>query len=491
LRQNYSFLMRKGVFMDFQKVADSYYPMTSILSVEKTPDGKYGEIRVVAGNKKYIDVVEHPKYEVVPGMSMKDNNKFVPNSLYSDYIPKDTNFEDLCYRAAVLKEPVHTFVHPSKLNLWFNVFVIPIDYEDGNLCYCAYSTQMTDAAHVCLTSSHSPGASDEVLRTCIKLHGANDFSSTLSEVVHDIRELCKAEVCTIMLLNPSNGTCSILAKSVRVKSTLKTATDFINFYDLALSWLETLSESDCIIIKDEKDMEYISRINHMWWLTLDEAGVKSVVMFPLQYNGEIMGFIWATNYDTDMVFQIKEILELTTYFISSQIANYNMVKRLEFFGFTDMLTGVQNRNAMNNRITAIVNGEEYISVPFGIVFTDLNGLKVMNDTQGHSAGDILLKKAGILLQEIFVEDEVYRAGGDEFVVIVTNCTKEKFDKKIQALRAHMDMSNDVSLAVGYHYVSSGCDIRTAMRLADENMYVDKREYYKNHPKNDRRLENRD
>lgn len=229
----------------------------------------------------------------------------------------------------------------------------------------------------------------------------------------------------------------------------------------------------------------------MWWLTLDEAGVKSVVMFPLQYNGEIMGFIWATNYDTDMVFQIKEILELTTYFISSQIANYNMVKRLEFFGFTDMLTGVQNRNAMNNRITAIVNGEEYISVPFGIVFTDLNGLKVMNDTQGHSAGDILLKKAGILLQEIFVGDEVYRAGGDEFVVIVTNCTKEKFDKKIQALRAHMDMSNDVSLAVGYHYVSSGCDIRTAMRLADENMYVNKREYYKNHPKNDRRLENRD
>ena len=206
--------------MDFQKVADSYYPMTSILSVEKTPDGKYGEIRVVAGNKKYIDVVEHPKYEVVPGMSMKDNNKFVPNSLYSDYIPKDTNFEDLCYRAAVLKEPVHTFVHPSKLNLWFNVFVIPIDYEDGNLCYCAYSTQMTDAAHVCLTSSHSPGASDEVLRTCIKLHGTNDFSSTLSEVVHDIRELCKAEVCTIMLLNQSNGTCSILAKSVREKRSM-------------------------------------------------------------------------------------------------------------------------------------------------------------------------------------------------------------------------------------------------------------------------------
>lgn len=89
------------------------------------------------------------------------------------------------------------------------------------------------------------------------------------------------------------------------------------------------------------------------------------------------------------------------------------------------------------------------------------------------------------------EDEIYRAGGDEFVVIVTGCAEEVFNKKVQALRSHMDMSNDVSLAIGCYYVSSGCDIRTAMRLADENMYKDKREYYKKHPKNDRRNEKRD
>ena len=90
-----------------------------------------------------------------------------------------------------------------------------------------------------------------------------------------------------------------------------------------------------------------------------------------------------------------------------------------------------------------------------------------------------------------MEDEIYRAGGDEFVVIVTGCAEEVFNKKVQVLRLHMDMSNDVSLAIGCYYVSSGCDIRTAMRLADENMYKDKREYYKKHPKNDRRNEKRD
>lgn len=55
----------------------------------------------------------------------------------------------------------------------------------------------------------------------------------------------------------------------------------------------------------------------------------------------------------------------------------------------------------------------------------------------------------------------------------------------------MDMSNDVSLAVGSYHVASGCDIRTAMRYADENMYKGKRKYYLKHPKNDRRRANRE
>ena len=95
------------------------------------------------------------------------------------------------------------------------------------------------------------------------------------------------------------------------------------------------------------------------------------------------------------------------------------------------------------------------------------------------------------MQEIFVGGDIYRAGGDEFVAVLTGCTEEDFNKKVGALRAHMDMTSDVSLAVGSHYVASGCDIRTAMRLADENMYRDKKEYYKKHPKNDRRRANRD
>lgn len=475
--------------MDFQQFADSCCPMTTVVSVRKLPDGGCGEIRIVAGNQKFIDMVEHPTYET--GSDSPDAVlRFEPGGLYDSYIPKNNGFEDLCYRAAVLKEPVHTYVHLGKIDMWFNVFVMPLDCEEGDLCYCAYTTVPARASGIGLTTTHAPGASEEVLRTCIKLADTNDFRTTLTEVIQDIRLLCGAEVCTIMLVDFDSGTCSVLAKSLRENSTIKTVTQFVNFYDIAVSWLKTLGDNDCIIIRNEKDMAYIREINTPWWQTLDEAGVDSVVLFPLQYSGDVLGFIWATNFDTRNTMQIKETLELTSYFLASHIANYNMVKRLRHFGFTDLLTGVQNRNAMNNRVTSIVAGEDYLEVPFGVVFADLNGLKAMNDEHGHSAGDILLKKAAILLQELFDGDEIYRAGGDEFVVLITGCTEEVFAQKVQALRDRAETPQNVSIAVGSYYVTSGCDIRTAMRLADENMYKDKREYYRRHPEYDRRSQKR-
>ena len=120
------------------------------------------------------------------------------------------------------------------------------------------------------------------------------------------------------------------------------------------------------------------------------------------------------------------MLELSTFFISSEIANYMMFERIKQISFTDMLTGINNRNAMNNKVSEIISGEYVFNKPYGIVFADLNGLKRVNDEIGHSAGDLLLKKAGLTLQEVFVEDEAYRAGGDEFMVIAEGYTKEEY-----------------------------------------------------------------
>ncbi len=147
---------------------------------------------------------------------------------------------------------------------------------------------------------------------------------------------------------------------------------------------------------------------------------------------------------------------------------------------------MQNRNAMNNRVSEIVSGNETVTDPYGIIFADLNGLKQVNDTGGHAAGDILLRKAAILLQEVFAGDAIYRAGGDEFMIIVMNCSRKEFNAKVETLHARSQDPDNVCFAIGSCYNDSGDDIRFSMHRADENMYHDKEQYYAEHPERKQR-----
>ena len=86
--------------MDFQSFVDKIEPMACIISVERFTDGSYGNIRLVTGNKAYIRSIENK--DTISSTQMLKNT-FIPNSPYEDYIPKDLNFEDACYRCAIQK----------------------------------------------------------------------------------------------------------------------------------------------------------------------------------------------------------------------------------------------------------------------------------------------------------------------------------------------------------------------------------------------------
>jgi diguanylate cyclase (GGDEF)-like protein len=172
------------------------------------------------------------------------------------------------------------------------------------------------------------------------------------------------------------------------------------------------------------------------------------------------------------------------------IANYQLIARLEFKSSVDGLTQVSNRNAMNDRVDMLVSGEEACPAALGIVFADLNGLKTVNDDEGHEAGDKLLVRASSILKLAFGDYEIYRAGGDEFVVFCPDITEEELDKYVKQLRTLMDHTPDVSFAIGTVYAAGSFDIRKEMHTADERMYKDKQEYYRRHPEKDRRKHGR-
>jgi diguanylate cyclase (GGDEF)-like protein len=248
------------------------------------------------------------------------------------------------------------------------------------------------------------------------------------------------------------------------------------YISIAESWIEILKGSNCLIIQNEADMEIIRQKNPDWYKSLTEACVKSIVLLPLTNNDEFIGFIWATNFDTSRVLRIKETLELVTFFIASEVASYKLVQRLRFLSNEDLLTGVNNRNAMNNRVLQFVSGEVHYRT-VSVIFADLNGLKPINDNEGHNAGDALLKSAAEILKQTFSDCEIYRAGGDEFVVVAIDVPKESLEARVETLRKKSKVKGNVSFAIGFYHDENGGDVRKAMREADALMYEDKKANY--------------
>ena len=486
---NEVFIGTEGEFMDLQALVDSFEPMTCIMSVEVFPDGSYGNIRIVVGNKAYVNSIENP--DVICFSEMLDN-KFVPDSPYERYIPKDLNFENACYNSAVLKKSFHTYIHPERYSFWVDMYMMPLASDKENIYYCTYSQELTPEANTKRMSNVDATVSVSVLETCIKLRGTADFKHTIDDVISDIREMCGAQVCCILLTDFKERKCSVLCDSSAPGLGLLPVSEYLNahytnFFDIVATWKDTIAGSTCLIIQNESDMEVLRERNPVWCESMQASGIQSIVLYPLLYNDETLGYIWAINFDTENTVRIRATLEITSYFVASEIANYQLLEQLETMSTVDMLTDVYNRNAMNKRIDELMQDSGSKPDSLAVVFADLNGLKQVNDNDGHVAGDMLLKDAAGIFKKVFFDGEIYRAGGDEFMAIVTDISEEELEKRIEKLKKYSETDGNVSFSLGYCYDASDCNIRKAMSIADKSMYKNKQQFYENHP--DRRRQN--
>lgn len=136
----------------------------------------------------------------------------------------------------------------------------------------------------------------------------------------------------------------------------------------------------------------------------------------------------------------------------------------------DPLTGLNNRRAYDTFLLELTENEH-----IGVVFCDLNGLKITNDQLGHAEGDKLICKFAKLIKMHFKKESIFRISGDEFVVIMVAVTEKVFDEKINEFRETIT-SHDSIAAMGSVYGESGCALDLVSK-AEENMYSDKNYYY--------------
>lgn len=452
--------------MDFDVLLSHYRAKACVVSVEFFPDGTYGNIRVVAGNKAHCDdmaALNHP---------------FEPGCPYEACFPKNPNFEDHCFRCIRDGKPLHAYVDLYMMGLWLNMFLMPLDSDQENIGYCIYCYDVAPKADSSAMADLSADTAADVLKACIKLRGSQNIRQAFQEVIEDIGAICGSDHCCVLLTDDEKHECTTFAEFLREGSCLYPMSRYIQgFYEVAQTWPDTLAGSTCIIIKDEHDMEKLQEQNPVWKASLEQAGVKTVVLYPLRHGGELLGYMWALNFNVENVLKIKETLELTTFFLASEISNYLLLDKLKILSTIDTLTSVRNRNEMNNRVDRIVAGNE--PVPQGVLFADLNGLKRVNDEQGHAAGDNMLRAAASILQSVFHDGEVYRAGGDEFMILVNEISEDDVQDRVARVHFLSGKTENVRFSIGVCYGKK--NIRKAMRLADERMYAFKNGYYEAHP----------
>lgn len=152
-------------------------------------------------------------------------------------------------------------------------------------------------------------------------------------------------------------------------------------------------------------------------------------------------------------------------------------ENLRFLSTHDTLTGFFNRAFFEDILEQFK--KDRLS-PISVIMVDVDGLKEVNDTLGHAAGDKILKQTASVLMSVFrSEDIVARIGGDEFVVLLPGADQHVVDMAMQRVRDVVEQASSsmrgigLSLSLGAATVDDPDKLEDALRLADEEMYKDK------------------
>ena len=469
--------------MDYQFFLECIDGLASLYSFDIFPDGSFSEIRLMGVNKLNVGMLHFNP----------DAPEFYPGIPYRTYW-KDLNFERVLYKSGSEKKSLYSYVNAR--GFWLKGFYIPVSSfdappaEDGTrTVYCLYILEYANDLETDSMSQNSADVASAVTNISIKLHEMQDFYQAMSAAAAEIKTICGAEKCSIYTVDEGSQQCCLINKDgIQNEQLEEMASDMgCSPFEVAMRWEKALEMSDCLLLED---LKVIEERDPVWFRSLCKNGVTNIVLYEIRCQRTLVGFIWAANVDASKMMKIKQTLELTSFLLAAVIQNHQLVSGLEFRSTVDGLTQVGTRNAMNDRVDRWIGGTEKLPSAMGVAFADLNGLKTVNDEEGHNAGDKLLFRAAALLKIAFGDNEIYRAGGDEFVIFCPDASEEALLQQVQQLKSLADNTRDVSFAVGTAYATGDYDICKAMQSADESMYKDKEEYYRRHPEKDRRRRSR-
>ena len=143
---------------------------------------------------------------------------------------------------------------------------------------------------------------------------------------------------------------------------------------------------------------------------------------------------------------------------------------------TDQGTGLMNRVAYEK---CLRKSDQRVIAPAACIYIDANGLHEINNERGHEAGDQLLHAVAERLREQFPRDDLYRVGGDEFVVFPAPAAEAEYEARMRAVSESL-AAQGYSISYGIAVCEAANGLRELVREADEKMLGSKRAYYAEH-----------
>ena len=241
---------------------------------------------------------------------------------------------------------------------------------------------------------------------------------------------------------------------------------------LDITYLNNLDDSEFNYNRNKSEAILVKQVKGQdWYLVIEDKNPDKINVIPVIMPGVIIYLI-------GIAVMILFAIWFGLHEKKRNIALHSSRKKAE----TDCLTSLKNRYSMEIHSEEI--DENGFPEHFSFAMIDVNGLKTVNDTIGHAAGDELIIGAAKCLSDVFFEcGEVYRVGGDEFVAMCI-CNDEKMEalvhdleKKIEGWRGDLVKELSISIGVASHKRYPECSIFELARAADKLMYQNKDAYY--------------
>lgn len=209
-----------------------------------------------------------------------------------------------------------------------------------------------------------------------------------------------------------------------------------------------------------------------------------VSYYPIHDEGKVVGVL-GIEFDASHQFEafkqiriITPLIAIMASLIATIIAvlSFRRISNPRFKDMvnTDYLTNLHNRNAFEIDFENLSTHKHNT----GIIITDLNDLKKINDTYGHRTGDEYIKKVAKILEKHVQKNTVYRFGGDEFIILIHHDAKQQIKAVVTAIQTELSKQTDekLSISIGFAVYDPKIDhdLKDTFKRADAKMYTNKK-----------------